>query len=253
MIAWITDPQILASLLTLTLLEIVLGIDNIVFISVLIDKLPDEQKDRARSIGILLALVFRILLLLLISAIIGLSAPVFSVFDQQFSWRDIILIAGGVFLLGKASHEIHFSIEFSDEEEKALNQGRPVASFRGAIVQIVIIDMVFSVDSIVTAIGIAEHVEVMIVAVIISMAVMYFASSAVSAFISKHASTKMLALSFLLLIGMTLVADGLGFHLPRGYIYAAMAFAVLVELFNILAIDKKRRAILALRKKDDVS
>ncbi|MBL4876634.1 MAG: TerC family protein [Cohaesibacteraceae bacterium] len=253
MIAWITDPQILASLLTLTLLEIVLGIDNIVFISVLIDKLPDEQKDRARSIGILLALVFRILLLLLISAIIGLSAPVFSVFDQQFSWRDIILIAGGVFLLGKASHEIHFSIEFSDEEEKALNQGRQVASFRGAIVQIVIIDMVFSVDSIVTAIGIAEHVEVMIVAVIISMAVMYFASSAVSAFISKHASTKMLALSFLLLIGMTLVADGLGFHLPRGYIYAAMAFAVLVELFNILAIDKKRRALLALRKKDDVS
>ncbi len=239
MMALLSDPAVWASFFTLTVMEIVLGIDNIVFISVIINRLPAEQAEKARKLGLALALVFRILLLLVLSWIIGLKAEVFSAFGQAFSWRDIILIAGGVFLMYKSSSEIHEEIEGETEAEQA--ERLSVTSFANIILQIIIIDLVFSVDSIVTAIGMAEHVEVMIAAVIVSVGVMFIASGTISGFISRHPTTKMLALSFLLLIGVSLVADGMGFHLPRGYIYAAMAFSVGVEMFNILA-GKKRKA-----------
>lgn len=241
MIELLYDPAVWASFVTLTLLEIVLGIDNIVFISVIIGKLPPEKAERARQIGLALALIFRILLLLGLTWIIGLKAEVITLFGQELSWRDIILIAGGTFLIYKGTAEIHEEIEGETEEEAATRMAS--RSFSAIIVQIIIIDMVFSVDSIITAIGIAEHVEVMIAAVMIAIAIMYFASGAVAEFIRKHPTTKMLALSFLLLIGVSLVADGLGFHIPRGYIYAAMGFSVLVEFGNILAGRKRRRRI----------
>ena len=238
MIELLYDPNVWASFLTLTLMEIVLGIDNIVFISVIIGKLPPEQAERARRIGLALALIFRIVLLMFLTWIIGLKAELFSVFDQSFSWRDIILIAGGLFLVYKGTAEIHEEIEGETEEEEA--ERKSTSTFASIIMQIIIIDMVFSVDSIITAIGMAEHVEVMIAAVIVSIAVMYVASGSIAEFIRRHPTTKMLALSFLLLIGASLVADGFGFHIPRGYIYAAMGFSVLVEAINILAGRKKK-------------
>lgn len=231
----LSDPNAWISLLTLSVMEIVLGIDNIVFISVLTARLPPEQAKRARQIGLGLALVFRIILLMLLSFLIGLSAPLFSIGDHPVSWRDIILFAGGAFLLVKATLEIHKGIE-GEEETKAGGVG---ATFNAVIAQIIVIDMVFSVDSIITAIGMAEHVEIMVVAVIIAMAVMYLASGPISAFIHKHPTTKMLALSFLLLIGVALIADAAGFHIPRAYIYFAMAFSAGVEFVNILAKSKK--------------
>ena len=201
-------------------MEIVLGIDNIVFISVIINKLPPEQAERARRIGLALALIFRIVLLMFLAWIIGLKAEVFSLFGHAFSWRDLILLAGGIFLVYKATAEIHEEFEGETEEDEA--DRLSVTSFANIIGQIIVIDLVFSVDSIVTAIGMAEHVEVMIAAVIVAIAVMYVASGTISDFIKRHPTTKMLALSFLLLIGVSLVADGMGFHIPRGYIYAAM-------------------------------
>lgn len=233
------DPTVWASFLTLTVMEIVLGIDNIVFISVIIGKLPPEQAERARKLGLALALVFRIVLLLLLTWIIGLKAELFTMFGQSFSWRDLILIAGGIFLVYKGTAEIHEEFEGETEEEEAGRKSS--ASFASIIFQIIIIDMVFSVDSIVTAIGMAEHVEVMIAAVIVAIGVMYVASGAIADFIRRHPTTKMLALSFLLLIGTSLVADGFGFHIPRGYMYAAMGFSILVEMVNILVGRKKRR------------
>jgi len=227
---WISDPQIWASLVTLTVMEIVLGIDNIVFISVLVSRLPQMEADRARKIGLSLALVMRILLLLVISWIIGLTATLFTLFGEAFSWRDIILLAGGAFLLVKGTLEIHAGIE---GEEHGQGEKAAPPSFWSVIIQILIIDLVFSIDSIVTAVGMAQHVEVMIAAVIISIGVMFVASGPVAAFIKAHPTTKMLALSFLLLIGVALIADGLGFHIPRGYIYFAMAFSALVEMLNI--------------------
>ena len=238
MIELLYDPNVWASFLTLTLMEIVLGIDNIVFISAIIGKLPPEQAERARRIGLALALIFRIVLLMFLTWIIGLKAELFSVFDQSFSWRDLILIAGGLFLVYKGTAEIHEEIEGETEEEEA--ERKSTSTFASIIMQIIIIDMVFSVDSIITAIGMAEHVEVMIAAVIVSIAVMYVASGSIAEFIRRHPTTKMLALSFLLLIGASLVADGFGFHIPRGYIYAAMGFSVLVEAINILAGRKKK-------------
>ena len=232
------NPTAWASLATLTLLEIVLGIDNIVFISVLVSRLPAQTAKRARQIGLALALVFRILLLVVISWIIGLTAPVAELFGHAISWRDLILIAGGAFLIYKSTVEIHHAIEepLGDKmEKKAPN------AFGSVIVQIVLLDMVFSIDSIVTAIGMAQHLEIMIAAVVIAMAVMYFASISIAGFISRHPTTKMLALAFLLLIGVTLVADGLGVHVPKGYIYSAMAFAVLVESFNIYAQARRKQ------------
>lgn len=233
-----TDFQAWVSLLTLTILEIVLGIDNVVFISVVVSKLPHKQAVRARQIGIALALGFRIALLMVLVWIIGLTEPVFSIFGEEFSWRDIILLAGGLFLLYKATQEIHQNIEGDHEA----HLGGKKSGFAAVIVQVIIIDMVFSVDSIVTAIGIAEHVEIMILAVVISMIVMYLASGAIAAFIRENPTTKMLALAFLLLIGLALVADGLGFHIPRGYIYFSMLFAGMVEMFNILAHKRRIRA-----------
>lgn len=235
----LSDPAVWASFFTLTVMEIVLGIDNIVFISVIIGRLPKEQADKARKLGLALALIFRIVLLLFLAWIIGLKETVFSVFGQGFSWRDIILVAGGVFLIYKSTAEIHEEIEGETEEEQA--ERLSVTSFASIIAQIILIDLVFSVDSIVTAIGMADHVEVMIAAVIVAVGIMFIASETVSEFIRHHPTTKMLALSFLLLIGVSLMADGLGYHMPRGYIYAAMAFSVAVEMFNILAGKKKKK------------
>ncbi len=238
MIELIYDPAVWASLVTLTVMEIVLGIDNIVFISVIVSKLPAEQAERARKIGIMLALVFRILLLMILTWIIGLQEDVFELFGEGYSWRDIILISGGLFLLYKGTSEIHEEVEGETEEEEAGRKSpRP---FIAIILQIILIDLVFSVDSIVTAIGMADHVEVMIAAVIISMAIMYLASGSVATFIRDHPTTKMLALSFLLLIGMSLIGEGLGFHIPRGYVYFAMAFSAMVEMINVYVRRKKK-------------
>ncbi|MCJ8310549.1 MAG: TerC family protein [Rhizobiaceae bacterium] len=239
MIELLYDPAVWASFLTLTVMEIVLGIDNIVFISVIINKLPPEQAERARRIGLALALIFRIVLLMFLAWIIGLKAEVFSLFGHAFSWRDLILLAGGIFLVYKATAEIHEEFEGETEEDEA--DRLSVTTFANIIGQIIVIDLVFSVDSIVTAIGMAEHVEVMIAAVIVAVAVMYVASGTISDFIKRHPTTKMLALSFLLLIGVSLVADGMGFHIPRGYIYAAIGFSVMVEAINILAGRNRKK------------
>ena len=235
----LTDPAVWASFATLTIMEIVLGIDNIVFISIIIDRLPPERKKLARQLGLGLALLFRVLLLLVITWIIALKDDVFTLFGQGFSWKDIILIAGGAFLLYKATAEIHEEIEGVTEAMEA--KGAQSGTFTSIIVQILIVDAVFSVDSIITAVGMAEHVEVMIAAVMVAIGVMYVASGPIADFISRHPTTKMLALSFLMLIGVSLVADGLGFHIPRGYIYAAIVFSLLVETFNILAGRKRNR------------
>jgi predicted tellurium resistance membrane protein TerC len=237
MMQLLTDPNAWASLLTLTVMEIVLGIDNIVFISVLVSRLPAEHARRARGIGLSLALVFRIVLLMFLSFLIGLSAPLFDVVGHTVTWRDMILIAGGLFLLYKATHEIHRSIEGEEE-----TPGGAVRNVFGAIVaQIIVIDLVFSVDSIITAIGMAEHIEIMVAAVVIAIAVMFAASGPIARFIHDHPTTKMLALSFLMLVGVALVADGVGFHVPRGYIYFAMAFSASVELFNVLSQRRRKR------------
>ncbi|MGI9383084.1 MAG: TerC family protein [Methyloligellaceae bacterium] len=237
MTAWLSDPSIWASFITLTAMEIVLGIDNIVFISVIVTRLADARRARARRIGLALALIFRVLMLLGITWLIGLTKPLFALFGQEVSWRDLILMAGGLFLLAKATHEIHKSIE--DEDDGGV-LGAAEAGFMAVILQIAVIDLIFSVDSIVTAIGIAEHVEVMIAAVVVSMFVMYAASGAVSGFIERHPTTKMLALSFLILIGAALIADGIGFHIPRGYIYFAIAFSAAVDAANIVARRRRR-------------
>lgn len=237
MFDWLSDPAIWASLVTLTAMEIVLGIDNVVFISVIAARLPAERSKRARQIGLSLALVFRIILLLGITWIIGLTKPLFSVLDQDISWRDIILIAGGLFLIFKATRELHLAIEGADGEVKQVASGD---QFMTIIAQIAVIDMVFSIDSIITAVGMADHVEVMIAAVMISILVMYIASGPVAAFIERHPTTKTLALSFLLLIGVALVADGLEFHIPRGYIYFAMAFSAIVETINVLMQSRRK-------------
>lgn len=237
MIELLIDPTVWVSLATLTVMEIVLGIDNIVFLSVLVAGLPKQAADRARKLGLALALVFRILLLLVISWIIGLTRPLFEVFGQGFSWRDLILMAGGLFLIYKATHEIHGEIE---DPEMTKPADMADAAFTAVVFQIVLVDAVFSIDSIVTAIGMAQHVEVMIAAVIIAMGIMYVASGPIAGFVHRHPTTKMLALAFLILIGVTLLADGLGFHVPKGYIYSAMAFSVVVEGFNILASNRRK-------------
>jgi predicted tellurium resistance membrane protein TerC len=234
------EPQALASLLTLTAMEIVLGIDNVVFISLLVSRLNESQQTGARQFGLLLAFAIRVAMLFSITWVLGLKADLFNLrdfglpWDIAISWKDIILIAGGLFLIVKATQEIHTDIEGS-EDERAGPKGSDY--LMGAILQIAAIDFIFSIDSIVTAIGMVdpEMVHVMIAAVLISMIVMYVASGTVAAFIKHHPTTKMLALSFLFMIGAALVADGLDFHIPRGYLYWAMAFSALVEVFNVLA------------------
>ncbi len=234
------DPSTWIAFATLTLMEVVLGVDNVIFISVLVSKLPKEQADRARTIGLGLALIFRIALLLVLSWIIALNTPVFTLFDHGFSWRDIILFAGGLFLIYKAVTEMHAEIEEPHAHDDLKAGARAMLS--GIIVQIIMLDLVFSIDSIVTAIGMAQHVEVMIAAVIVAVILMWFASGPIAGFVSKHPTTKMLALAFLVLIGVSLVADGLGFHIDKGYIYAAMGFAVLVEAINIISKQRKLAA-----------
>lgn len=244
MLELLADPNAWIAFGTLTVMEIVLGIDNIVFISVLVSRLPKEQADQARKLGLALALIFRILLLLVISWIISLTQPAFSAFGLDLSWKDIILIAGGVFLVYKATHEMHAAIE---EPHEASIASKATATFAAIIAQIIVIDMVFSIDSIVTAVGMADDVEVMIAAVIVAVGVMFVASGPVAKFVSDHPTTKMLALAFLLLIGVSLVADGLGFHIPKGYIYAAMGFSVLVEAINIIASERRKKFAAAAR------
>jgi predicted tellurium resistance membrane protein TerC len=237
MLDLITNPNAWAAFGTLTVMEIVLGVDNIVFISVLVSRLPKEQADRARKLGLTLALVFRIALLLVISWIIALDQPLFELFGHGFSWKDLILVGGGAFLIYKATHEMHAEIE----EPHAADLNRKATMAFGAIIaQIIVIDMVFSIDSIITAVGMADHVEVMIAAVIVAVGVMFVASGPIADFVARHPTTKMLALAFLLLIGASLVADGSGFHIPKGYIYSAMAFSVLVEAINIVAKTRRQ-------------
>jgi predicted tellurium resistance membrane protein TerC len=238
MLELLSDPHAWAALVTLTVLEIVLGIDNIIFISILVGRLPEHRKKLARQIGLSLALVFRIALLMALTWVMGLTQPVFEVLGREVSWRDMILIGGGLFLIAKGVHEIHSEVEGKFEEQE---NSVAAASFGWAIVQLIVIDLVFSLDSIITAIGMAEHIEVMVAAVVIAMIVMYAASGPVSDFVNRHPTTKMLALAFLLLIGVALVADGFEVHIPRGYIYFAMAFAAAVEAFNIMALRNKRR------------
>ncbi len=239
MMELLASPEAWFALLTLTALEIVLGIDNVIFISVIVSRIPPEQAKRARQIGLLLALVFRIALLSVLVWLIGLTEPVITVKSVALSWRDIILIGGGAFLIAKAVHEIHAEVEAAHAEADA----KPAASaFFWVILQIIVVDIVFSLDSIITAIGMAEDIEIMVAAVIIACAVMYISSGPVAKFVADHPTTKMLALAFLVLIGMALVADGFKFHIPRGYIYFAILFAAAVEMFNVLAGRNRRKA-----------
>jgi len=239
LIDFLTDPHVWASFITLSAMEVVLGIDNVVFISLLVSRMAPEQRLTARRIGLSLALIFRVIMLGGIAYIIHLTTPIFSVAGYDFSWRDLILIAGGLFLLFKGTREIHEDIEGGAHEPGATNH--VANSMMSAIIQIAVIDLVFSIDSIITAVGMADHVEVMIAAVAVAILVMYFASEPVAGFIERHPTTKMLALSFLLLIGAALVADGMHFHIPRGYIYFAMAFAAAVEVVNVLALRRRQR------------
>ncbi len=238
MLELLTDPQVWAALVTLTVMEIVLGIDNIVFISIVVARLPSLQAKRARQIGLFLALGFRIALLSVLTWLIGLTEPLFTVMEKAISWRDLILILGGLFLFYKATTEIHNGIEGEDEHGPEKKQ----ASFLAIVAQIIVIDIIFSIDSIITAIGMAENIEVMIAAVVIAVAVMYAASGPIASFIKEHPTTKMLALAFLLLIGVALMADGIGFHIPRGYIYFAMAFSAGVEVINVIARSRRKKA-----------
>jgi predicted tellurium resistance membrane protein TerC len=238
MIALWSSPEAWAALLTLTALEIVLGIDNVIFLSVIVSRIPPARARRARQIGLALALLFRILLLSLLVWLIGLTQTVLTVRGIALSWRDIILIGGGLFLIAKATHEIHTEVEARDH----VTDATPKASaFFWVIVQIIVIDMVFSLDSIITAIGMVQELSIMIAAVVIACFIMYVSSGPVARFVTEHPTTKMLALAFLVLIGVALVADGFSFHIPRGYIYFAIAFSAAVELFNVLAKRNRNR------------
>ena len=228
---WISSPEAWVALATLAVLEIVLGIDNIVFISILADKLPEHQQARARRNGLILAMATRLALLGTITFIMRLTEPLFSLFGHGFSGRDLILVVGGLFLLTKATREIHHRLEGDDEGAK---QAR-VMSYGAVLAQIAVMDMVFSLDSVITAVGLAEHLAVMVIAIVLAVVVMMLAAEAVSRFVNQHPTVKMLALSFLLLLGMTLVADGLGQHIPKGYIYFAMGFSIFVEALNLRA------------------
>ncbi|HEX9831354.1 MAG TPA: TerC family protein [Thermodesulfobacteriota bacterium] len=227
---WISDPQIWIALITLTSLEVVLGIDNIVFISILAGKLPADQQGKARTVGLALAMLVRIGLLFSLTWIMRLTTPLFSVFGHEISGRDIILIGGGLFLLAKSTYEIHEKLEGEEGQSSA---GSALPSFASVIVQIILLDIVFSLDSVITAIGMVNEIWIMITAVVIAVAFMMVSAGLISNFVHQHPTVKMLALSFLLLIGVTLVAEGLGHHIPKGYIYFAMAFSVFVEMLNL--------------------
>jgi predicted tellurium resistance membrane protein TerC len=239
MIDLLTSPEAWAALLTLTALEIVLGIDNVIFLSVIVSRIPEPKAKQARRIGLALALAFRILLLSLLVWLIGLTQPILTVSDVALSWRDIILIGGGMFLIAKATHEIHNEVEAFDETSE---RAPGANAFLWVIIQIIIIDMVFSLDSIITAIGMAQDLAIMVAAVVIACGIMYASSGPVARFVAEHPTTKMLALAFLVLIGVALVADGFKFHIPRGYIYFAITFSAAVEFFNVLARRNRKKA-----------
>ncbi|HEU5326615.1 MAG: TerC family protein [Thermomicrobiales bacterium] len=228
---WLLNPDIWIALITLTALEIVLGVDNIIFISILTSKLPLARQAVARRVGLLLAMITRILLLFSLSVIIKLTAPLITVLGQEISGRDLILILGGLFLIGKSVHEIHARLEGPEGEQS----GRAVASFTGVIVQIMLLDIVFSLDSVITAVGMVDQLAVMVAAVMIAVGIMLVAAEPISHFVNRHPTVKILALSFLLLIGVSLLAEGFDQHIPKGYIYFSMGFAVLVEVLNLRA------------------
>ena len=229
MFEWLSDPQVWLAFASLTALEIVLGIDNVVFISILAEKLPARQRERARVVGLSLAMLMRIALLFSISWIIGLTAPLFSVLGMEWSGRDLVLLLGGLFLLAKATHEIHNSLE----GEAGTASRKVTASFAAVLAQILLLDIVFSLDSVITAVGMTDLFFVMVAAVVVAVSVMLFASGPIAAFVRRHPTVKMLALSFLILIGVMLVADAFGQHIPKGYVYFAMAFALGVEMLNL--------------------
>jgi predicted tellurium resistance membrane protein TerC len=235
---WLTDPQIWIAFLTLSVLELVLGIDNVIFISILSGKLPKDQQKRARLIGLALALIMRVILLFSLTWVMGLVEPLFTILRQPVSGRDLILLIGGLFLIFKSTHEIHGSLE---GEEGAASK-KVYAGFTGVIIQIMLLDIVFSLDSVITAVGMVDNIWVMIAAVIVSIIAMMLFAGKIGAFVQRHPTVKMLALSFLLMIGVSLIAEGLHFHIPKGYIYFAMAFSVLVEVLNI-RLRKKARPI----------
>lgn len=226
---WISDPQIWIAFLTLSVLELVLGIDNVIFISILSGKLPEKDQKKARLIGLALALLMRIGLLFSLTWVMGLTAPLFTVWGQSVSGRDLILLIGGLFLLAKSTHEIHGSLEGAEGESSK----KVYAGFAGVIIQIMLLDIVFSLDSVITAVGMVDNIWVMIAAVVVSIIAMMLFAGSIGAFVQRHPTIKMLALSFLLLIGTSLIAEGLHFHIPKGYVYFAMAFSVFVELLNI--------------------
>lgn len=235
---FVSDPTAWVALLTLVVLEIVLGIDNLIFISILTNKLPEEQRARARRLGISAALIMRLVLLATISIIVQLTAPVFTALGHGFSWRDLILIAGGLFLVWKATKEIHHTVDPQDHQDTMV--GTLQMSLAGAIFQILLLDLVFSIDSIITAVGMTDEIAIMYIAVIVAVSVMMLAATPLANFIAKNPTIVMLALGFLLMIGMTLIADGMGYHVPKGYIYTAMGFSALVEGLNMLARRRKK-------------
>jgi predicted tellurium resistance membrane protein TerC len=236
----VQDPAAWVALVTLVVMEIVLGIDNLIFISILTNKLPPENREKARKIGIGLALIMRLGLLGTVAWIVQLTTPVFEVFGQGFSWKDIILIAGGLFLVWKATKEIHHSVDPEDHKEDMVG-GQVATSFAAAIGQILLLDLVFSIDSIITAVGMTPHVPIMVIAVIAAVTVMLVAATPLANFIERNPTIVMLALAFLLMIGTTLIAEGMGFHVPKGYVYAAMAFSALVEVLNMFSRNARKR------------
>ena len=237
---WLNDPHVWASLLTLTALEIVLGVDNLVFIAILSNRLPQRQRSLARRLGLAFALITRLILLSLLAWIIGLTQPFMELFGHAFSWRDIILVLGGAFLLYKGTHEIHNSLEGEGDAAQHGAADAARTSFVMTVAQIGVVDIVFSLDSVITAVGMADQLWIMVTAVVLAMIVMAAAANPLAEFVSDHPTVKMLALAFLLLIGTHLIADGFGFHIPKGYIYSAMAFSVAVEALN-LAVRRRRR------------
>jgi predicted tellurium resistance membrane protein TerC len=239
MLELLSDPQVWLALATLTALELVLGIDNIIFISILVDKLPIQQRELARKLGLFAAMFMRIGLLLMLAWIVGLTAPLFSVFDKEFSGRNLVLLFGGLFLLWKSVGEIHQTLEGSHEQESNLAR----ATFTSVILQIMLIDMVFSLDSIITAVGMVDHVSVMIIAVVLSVGLMMLFAGAIGRFVSSHPTIKMLALAFLVVIGVVLIAEGFGHHVPKAYIYSAMAFSVVVEMLNLRMRKRSSRPV----------
>jgi predicted tellurium resistance membrane protein TerC len=238
-LALAADPTAWAALAMLIAMEIVLGIDNLIFISILTNKLPEAQRARARRLGISAALIMRLVLLATISIIVQLTAPIFTAFGHGFSWRDLILIAGGLFLVWKATKEIHHTVDKDDHQDSIVG-GTLKISLAGAIFQILLLDLVFSIDSIITAVGMTDEIAIMYIAVIVAVSVMMLAAGPLADFIARNPSIVMLALGFLLMIGMTLIADGMGYHVPKGYIYAAMGFSALVEALNMLARRRRK-------------